>query len=329
MLDLFFACDFHCSDNPPSSRIDNYRDSILNKVEWIVDKVIEYDGYFVFLGDWFHRKKPEHVSHFLVNRLISILKKLPSGKSFAILGNHDIFPVDSQDAFKSPIHTLHQAGLIKLLVSKPIALSDGSGVKVSLNGCSWSEPAEVRPELFELPHLNCQFHVSVFHQYVIPDLTPFAAHHLKISQVAPFVPAISLYGHFHDGFEDGCVTFNHKKFYNVGSVARAKATKENLSRQLKLGHLRFDGEDVSFFTHIIPSQPANEVFDLMKRDKQVLVKAQIEQFVKQFSAQVEAISDTDLSSLEELLGLVTQLKLDKTITDKVKQLLEQAFHEVQ
>lgn len=319
MAKFVIISDLHCCDKPPKSRTDDYLSTILGKVDWAVEYAIKYDAYMLIIGDFCHRKKPRDVSHFIVNKLLDILSKLKSKGTFGILGNHDIYSIQD-DPQRSPITTLVKSGVIKLLDKKPVNINN----EVSLNGLSWSKEAETEPAQLQLSHFDSLVKISLFHQYVIPDSIPFAGPHTKLSNAIPFLPGVSIFGHFHDGFPGGILKFGSKFCVNPGALARERATKSNLTRTIQLGFLVVDSGEIRYNNITVPHQPAKIVFDLSRREATVINENRVKQFVAQFSKEVDRIGDADLSSIEELKTLIEQLNLEDSLkTETIKVLVEE------
>ena len=67
-MNLVFVGDLHAADRAPSGRVDDYQFAIIKKLEHIARVCCEeYQvSYAFFLGDIFHIKQPNRVSHSLV-----------------------------------------------------------------------------------------------------------------------------------------------------------------------------------------------------------------------------------------------------------------------
>ena len=316
--------DPHNSDIAPSSRVDNYTETILSKMSFMVDFTIDKKAILLLAGDIFHRKKPKLNSHYLVNRLMSLFERLGKDRVYAVRGNHDLLSVDDE-LEKAPLGVLINAGVLTLLGGCPTLVGN-----TSLNGMPWSEDMEIVPHLFELPHLKAKWQLSMFHQYVIPEDVVFPGPHLKFSEVYPFLPEISFFGHFHDGFSGGAVKFGDKILINPGAIAREKATKSNLSRELRFGYLVLPDEGRPKYSNIaIPHKKSSIVFDLTKKAAAEAQLEKLEELVRHFAAGIKEVENVDLSCLEDLLGLVKSLKLPPDIEETVNRLLQEADEETQ
>lgn len=114
-MEYIVSADWHVRGTPPDNRIDDYAESILNKVGWIVRLSNKRGAPIIISGDIFHSIK---VGTRIVNRLIRILKKCKN-KIYSIPGQHDE-EYHSTDLTASPYLTLMEAGVIINLGKEPI-----------------------------------------------------------------------------------------------------------------------------------------------------------------------------------------------------------------
>lgn len=318
---FIIACDPHNSDQPPSSRIDDYTEAMLLKQQWVVDYALRNKASLIIAGDMFHRKRPRLTSHYLVNRLIELYKPL-QGRVYITPGNHDFLQSDP-GMEKAPLGVLAHAGVVTLLNGEPIQIGN-----VSLNGLTWSHTMETTPQMYALKHLSSRWQISVYHQYALPETCTFIGPHLGFKDVYPYLPEFSIFGHYHEGFENGFIKYAEKTLINVGSLCREKAAPYNLTRIIYCGHLILPEEDRPRFARIrVPFQPANMVFDLEKRLSSLPDTEKLAEFVKFFSAEIEAVKNIDLSSFEELISLTHGLKLSSDLESTVIRLLTEANEE--
>ena len=115
MVKILFVGDLHLSYRPPKSRIDDYFQSSLNKLDQIFEHA---DGcsYVIFLGDIFHLTgRDDNQVHF-VNTLI---RKFSSCRVplYSIVGNHDIAKGSIDTLPDMPLFTLFRSGAVTRLES--------------------------------------------------------------------------------------------------------------------------------------------------------------------------------------------------------------------
>lgn len=106
---IIYQGDHHLFDRAPKKRKDKASAAQFAKLSQLVGWSHEYDAQLAFGGDLYDKANP---SAWLVNRTISVLRK---GKpALTVLGQHEM-PNHSPDVNKSPVMTLHEAGVLKLI----------------------------------------------------------------------------------------------------------------------------------------------------------------------------------------------------------------------
>src|SRR5579883_1980025 len=111
---ILFVGDVHLADEAPRSRKDDYTSAIFDKLAQIAGIARTYD-YTFFLGDLFHKKRPENNSHSLVGRFMDTLSLFPKHKTYALVGNHDIRDGNMACLPDQPLGVIFRSGLLKQL----------------------------------------------------------------------------------------------------------------------------------------------------------------------------------------------------------------------
>jgi DNA repair exonuclease SbcCD nuclease subunit len=110
---ISFVGDIHANSVAPSSRTDNYSQTVCDKLTDIRNKCIERNvKAVIFLGDIFHKVQSTNE---IVNRVgMEFLMFKESGmRLFSVVGNHDISR-NNLDAFlKSPLSILFNFGVVE------------------------------------------------------------------------------------------------------------------------------------------------------------------------------------------------------------------------
>jgi len=102
------------------------------------------------------------------------------------------------------------------------------------------------------------------------------------------------FGHWHK--DQGITkTPGGKTVVNIGSLTRGALSQDNLDRVPSVAVMRFDRDGFTVEKLPVPHAPANEVFDLVKRDADQIQQTMIEQFVDHLSQTLAPSSQKSLT----------------------------------
>jgi DNA repair exonuclease SbcCD nuclease subunit len=137
---LLFIGDPHVEGRTPGFRKDDYPQSILNKLVWIMDYAEQHQLQPVLLGDVFD--KPRDNPNWLLSKLLDLFAR---GSIPTIYGNHDCAnpALDENDS----LMLLAKAGAVYLLDSEHLWMGSVEGRTVVLGGSPYRHPI---PERFVL-----------------------------------------------------------------------------------------------------------------------------------------------------------------------------------
>ena len=251
--------DVHLADRPPSVRRESYRDDILNKLEWIINRANEEDVNAVLqLGDLFHVKSPSRNSHYLVQATADIFGNSKSPVRI-VAGNHDLVMDRVEDINKQPL------GSVSLHPN--VTLVNGLDPDFPIYGIPY----------FDLSGQALDYWASKYHAEAGPDVAPTIITHNSLfpeaqspiynyvsyeSWAAAFQNPYTLYGHIHTQVVGGPhFKVGSSWFVNEGSISRGSLHESSLTRKPTVAI--FDSDKDTPFTSIpIPYRPASEVFNL-------------------------------------------------------------------
>ena len=316
--------DIHQSDVAPSSRTDDYKKTIFNKLEFIRDicnkKSVDV---VVCLGDIFHRKNPNLNSHEMVRTLIEIFSSF-DGKVLEIPGNHDI-SMTSKNLQRQP---LAEAGAVSVLgypYSKNFCFSTE---KFDVYGLGYADANDKLSEhyfnLNEEIEDTTKCNILCIHQMLLPDGDSFFGDYLNFAELAQFDFDIICCGHYHPGFNPQVIQKYGKLFINPGAIARGSLDVHNLDKSPSFLILDIkDKSDVAWEVVQIPHEPSNKVFDMQKVKRSLVAKEDIENFTTSLKDVVD--QQVDITSVEGLLSVLNTItQEDKSVVDFIKPFLIKA-----
>lgn len=156
MSKIAFIGDLHLDNRTPVSRLDNYEETSLRKLQTLINECITNQTYYIVTaGDFFNRND---ISISYLNKVINILKEARNKHGvifYSVIGNHDL-PYNSIKYFSStPLHTLASLNLVYLLDNDFDVLFSG----VHIYGMSYTEKDNWEPQHYDE---NC-YNILVTH----------------------------------------------------------------------------------------------------------------------------------------------------------------------
>jgi DNA repair exonuclease SbcCD nuclease subunit len=303
MFKIITFTDIHLADKNPSSRIDNYMESILNKLEQARDICINRKVDVALCGgDIFHIKTPTKNSHFLVSRTIDILKSFPC-PVYSIYGNHDLRQDNITTLPKQPFYTLVKSGGLTYLSDE---MFDKGNIRIfGMDYCSFPTEEDFNKENKGEKIQICVAHVNASSQF--SDL--FGEKVYRYQDLQHTSPNIFVFGHYHP--DQGIEIHNNKHFINVGSLSRGSLKKDELSRIPNLGYVEID-DNYEIKCEKIPLKvlPAKDIFDLEMKGKEEKEQEEIEKFI------TEMKDNLSLTKSDDIGDKIKSLNFERSIIEK-------------
>lgn len=322
MTDFTFITgnDIHISDTGPRSRIDDFKVSILNKISQMRMACAKLGADATLLaGDLFNLKAPTKNSHNLNRALVHEFSQFPCPR-YAIEGNHDLTGNNLKSLEDQPLGVLFED---RTLIQLRHEIIEKDGHKISLVGVPFSEDFD--PASLEIPDKgDCVAQICLLHAYT--SLTPGMLFKNRIygyKEFAHLSPDIFVFGHYH--LDQGIEEIEGKHFVNIGSISRGTLAEEDINHRPQIGLIRISVDNDGNVSKNIQSirlkvKPADEVFDLKKREEEKKETEEIELFVEKLVT--ESANETDLSeNFTETIGV---MEIAQTVKDKVLYFIQEA-----
>lgn len=352
---LLFVGDQHFDSVPPTSRKDNYLESLQLKVQEIRQIAIDQRAHGVlWLGDLLNRQDGHRVPYHITNWLMSYFDSYPKDiPNYLVMGNHDV-KANAQNWRRQPIGSLVLSKVVLPLWddvssdnpwgAKYYSLRGEGSTVIELSGKQFSYDSDLpqnratyytRGSIINgrLPSVAAPsaFHVMGCHTQVVPDGESAFGHFSNPRDIAGAVPPgyeANLYicGHLHDFY--GSFGYDRIRFVNLGSLARGSIDEFNLKRKVKVGlatiMAQAPGGAVQVSVEEIElksAKPADEVFyveELTRKKKRV---QELDRLAEMLNAGTIA-DEFRIINAEEALEVVLKSKhvrssVEKLVRDKV------------
>jgi len=295
---LLTSSDEHVSDTNPGFRKDNYRNAILEKLQWQGELGKKANVNAILRGgDFFHHKAANRTSHSTIQQAAAI--HLNYGfPTYSLVGNHDMTHNDIDSVFENqPLGVLFTTKVFERLSNQVIR--NGS-TSVSLVGFDYDPEFDF--ELFQKAVRKDQdtdYTVAFIH--ALASYAPsermsdiFKEPVLDYRDlVYPGCPDVYVFGHYHK--DQGIQEHMGVKFINVGSVSRGSLTFDNLERKPKSSLISVTDQGISCEEVELPSKDASEIFDLDLKRKIVQERKSIDEFIMKLKADMNKTSAVDIA----------------------------------
>ncbi len=280
-INLVWRTDVHLSDRAPSSRTDDWADAVFDKLGQVRDLAREVNAAAIIDGgDFFHIKSPGRNSHALVNRTAEHHSTYPC-PVYCTPGNHDAVYGDYSFLPQQPLGVLYSTGVFKRLYDEHEAVFRRSGgftvrvVGIPYHGTTYDMERFTSIEKGDEDILICVAHVLASHK----GGTMFEGEDIiKYADLVDTAPDVYLFGHWHK--DQGVKEIGGKQFVNIGSLTRGSLSQDNMDRIPSAAVLRCTEQGVEIEVKPLNVRPAEEVFDVEGRARQVKRQVEMDSFVE-------------------------------------------------
>ena len=318
MINLVWRTDVHLSDRSPSSRLDNWADSVFEKLGQVRDLAREVKANAIIDGgDFFHVKAPGRNSHELVRRTLEHHSTYPC-PVYCTPGNHDSVYGDYSFLPQQPLGVLFASGAFHRLYDEHEVTFAYSGAGTTL-----------KVRVVGIPYHGITYDMERFRQIKKgdEDILICVAHVLasekggamfegediiKYSDLLDTAPDLYCFGHWHK--DQGIVELGDKKFLNLGSLTRGSLSQDEVERQPAAAVIKcsmVQGSPViEIDVHRISVRPASEVFDIEGRARQVKRQVEMDSFVNAIkdALQPQKEGETLSDSINKFGGIPNEVR---------------------
>lgn len=348
-INLVWRTDVHLSDRAPSSRTDDWADAVFDKLGQVRDLAREVNAAAIIDGgDFFHIKSPTRNSHALVHRTAEHHSTYPC-PVYCTPGNHDAVYGDYTFLPQQPLGVLFSTGVFKRLYDGYEVFFAGRRDQMYTKAYPYTKPkggwADGNPfaipknqrngpivRVVGIPYHGTTYDMDRFTsiQKGDEDILICVAHVLashkggtmfegediiKYADLVDTAPDVYLFGHWHKN--QGVEEIGGKRFVNIGSLTRGSLSQDNLDRIPSAAVLRCTEKGVEIEVKPLNVRPAEEVFDVEGRERQVKRQVEMDSFV---TAIRDALQPSDEG--ETLADAVSGMDMPNEVRERALAYLE-------
>lgn len=302
MISFIFRTDTHVSDRSPASWKADYPAEVWSNLEQI-GLLAKQHGVKAVLdgGDFFHVKAASRNSHALVVRTASIHNVYPC-PTYSVEGNHDLAYNNLESIERQPLGVLYESGIFRMLREQ---VFEEDGVRVRVVGVPYSHSRTLADLLMIRKKPGDTFLIAVVHALASENPPPhvedfFGEAVFRYADLAfQDGPDMFCLGHWHK--DQGIVSVADTTFVNHGAVSRGALINENIQRTPKVALIEADRRGLRVTSIPLLVAPAEDVFDLERKQRVEEENKSIDQFVLRL--QQDGGFDASLSIEENVQSL--------------------------
>ena len=284
---IAFVGDIHLQFNNPSSRVDNYFEAILNKIQ----QIMKENKYIVSLGDLFSNPVLDIQGTMMFIELLKRYKE-QGGTWIEILGNHVLYNWQLNTINKTTLGLLHKLGLIKIL-------DRSSQIENTLNSIE-IEDWIIIPNLLNTPKeiLKAPQDKSILVGHCYYAFERDKKHSIEYEDLKEKGYKYCFLGHDHQPYKPKVI--ENTTLYRPGSLAREAAHSYNFDRKIIYYQLDLDTDKIQSVE--VECEPASEVFSIEANERH---------------------NDTTPKYVYDMEELMKSFKNRKTVNISIKKMLEE------
>ena len=277
-MKLLVVNDTHIRGTTPSRRVDNFKETLLNKLKEI-KQISEEENIDIVLhsGDLFDR--PDTAPS-IVNEFVKLLRDF-SMPIYIVAGNHDLYGHNPDTLPRTMLGLLVASGIVNLLDEDGI-IWESDNVRVQLTGKSFDYTLDNKnTEAYEVKKKeDIDYALHLVHGMLL-DKPVFEDGYTLIEDVETEAD-ITITGHYHLGY--GIKEFNDNYFLNPGSIVRVSADLNEISRMPQVALIDLKKEINIELIKLNSAQKGEKVLDRTELEKQKFREKRLADFNQQISA---------------------------------------------
>lgn len=262
-MKFLFCTDLHLRPTKPENRTDDFRETCLDKLRQIQEIASHQGCHFIICGgDFFHACKP---SLGFAREVAEIIAEGSLDWHTAI-GNHDLIGHNTET---------YKAGIMGMMemCSRFFILNEMPSTKVEIKPFHYCHGIDQQTEFFSDSEAKTK--IYVVHSMITDKSCGYD--HVLIDDIETDADLI-LSGHYHPGFDP--TSCNGTMFVNPGSLTRMTTHEHNMSRIPMVVIVEADEENIEIKQIELKCEPAENVFDFEKVERNKEWEKGIAKFVR-------------------------------------------------
>lgn len=280
---LILTGDWHIQDDTPNSRIDNYKQTLVDKTDQLLNLCLQNNADLVIPGDIF--SKIQTNNEFIIY-FMKLFKKFKDNdiNVISIFGNHDVYRTQYQLEEKTPLKILEESNLIKIL---------RNGESLEYNNTiiyGWGYYDEIK----EVPKIENKRNFGIIHKFY--SQPSYREYNFNQDDLQAIGLQYALLGHDHISYEvekKPCIVFR------PGALTRGTSHWYNFTRGVFV--YLFNTETFNYSEISLRIRPYLEV---AREQKVIEAMEKQDKTFKEYTKKMEDIVVSEGSKIKELVDRI-------------------------
>lgn len=313
---LFFT-DTHIRNTNPQGRKDNFLETVLKKLEEIINIARQNNvNAVIHGGDLFDR--PDTPPS-LVREVVIRLKKLDV-PLYMVAGNHDMYGQNPATIKRTMLGLLDSINIINLINPGHKIFFKKNDITVRLTGTHFFYNLDKEDkEGYRVKKEDCDVAIHIVHGMLMDKPYFKTSFFTTIDEIINTEADITLSGHYHTGF--GVKQINGKYFVNPGSVVRIDSSLVEISRMPKVTLIEIEN-DIKIENIVLKTAlPGQDVLDRSKLEEMEFKEKKLSDFIQGINSTF-SFKSYDFTTILNEISKKDNLK--KEIVEEALKKIEQA-----
>ena len=316
--------DAHFCDKAPSCRVDNYSETCLKKLEFVLDYCIDNQIQVVVMeGDFFHKQQIPIPYLTKIIRTINEKKTEYKIKHKAdlviatIIGNHDLPFENYKFIEKSPLYLMFEAGALTHF--RFIEIKSGR-TSINISGFDYAKEIEKSTVENECCVAHC-FYGFDFVKAISDEAKEAARDRITEEQASELGYKVYFLGHDHTYY--GVTERDEYTVVRCGSLLRNSSHIQQINRLPCFHHVKYYDGNYEFEKVMVVAEASESVFTKQSLEKPK--KPELDETVKQKISDIIFQLSADIKEENSVTEILDNIIKEKNIETEVRDVLLRYF----
>lgn len=323
-MKILYLTDTHIRGTSPRNRLDDFVQTLLEKLQEVVDLAKEHQVEAILHGgDLFDR--PD-VAPAVALDFLRVLMQAPC-PIYGIAGNHDVFGFNPQTVPRTMLGLFDGFQLVRLIKPGEVVMLEKGGVKVQVTGQEFHAELDRRNPVLDycvvpagqggslherLPESDFAIHLT--HGMLLEKAFFEGIAHTLLDSVMPNTVAdVTFGGHYHPGWSR-VLEHDGRLFINPGALVRIGNQAADYRRPIQVVLLDLQkGQPVKYqILKLKSARPGEEVLDRSQEASQMARERALADFI-------QGIGDASQFEVLEVQAIMERIAVNQGVPPRVKE----------